>query len=81
VHELLGGEGVFAPMPRIEEVDDLDEGGQTDGPYPILTGDYSNVPKWESVPLVPGTALEKPTPVFTKLEPAIVEEEIERLNA
>jgi methionyl-tRNA synthetase len=81
VHELLGGEGVFAPMPRIEEVDDLDEGGQTDGPYPILTGDYSNVPKWESVPLVPGTALEKPTPVFTKLEPTIVEEEIERLNA
>ena len=81
VHELLGGEGVFAPMPRIEEVDDLDEGGATDGPYPILTGDYSDVPKWESVPLVPGTALEKPTPVFTKLEPQIVEEEIERLNA
>jgi methionyl-tRNA synthetase len=81
VHELLGGEGVFAPMPRIEEVDDLDGGGQTDGPYPILTGDYSDVPKWESVPLVPGTVLEKPTPVFTKLEPTIVDEEIERLNA
>jgi methionyl-tRNA synthetase len=81
VHELLGGEGVFAPMPRIEEVDDLDEGGQTDGPYPILTGDYSDVPEWASVPLVPGTVLEKPTPVFTKLEPTIVDEEIERLNA
>jgi methionyl-tRNA synthetase len=80
VHELLGGTGVFAPMPRIEEVEDLDEGGQTDGPYPILTGDYSDVPKWESVPLVPGTPLEKPVPVFTKLEPTIVEEEIERLN-
>jgi methionyl-tRNA synthetase len=82
VHELLGGEGVFAPMPYIEEVADLDEGeGATDGPYPILTGDYSDVPKWESVPLVPGTALEKPVPVFTKLEPSIVDEEIERLNA
>lgn len=81
VHELLGGEGVFAPMPRIEEVDDLDEGGQTGGPYPILTGDYSDVPKWASVPLTPGTPLEKPVPVFTKLEPAIVDEEIERLNA
>ncbi|MDA1385449.1 MULTISPECIES: methionine--tRNA ligase [Glycomyces] len=82
VHELLGGEGVFAPMPFIEEVADLDEGqGATDGPYPILTGDYSDVPKWESVPLVPGTVLEKPTPVFTKLEPSIVDEEIERLNA
>jgi methionyl-tRNA synthetase len=82
VHELLGGEGVFAPMPYIEEVADLDEGeGATDGPYPILTGDYSDVPKWESVPLVPGTALEKPVPVFTKLETSIVDEEIERLNA
>jgi methionyl-tRNA synthetase len=82
VHELLGGEGVFAPMPFIEEVADLDEGtGATDGPYPILTGDYSHVPKWESVPLVPGTVLEKPTPVFTKLEPSIVDEEIERLNS
>jgi methionyl-tRNA synthetase len=82
VHELLGGEGVFAPMPFIEEVADLDEGqGATDGPYPILTGDYSDVPKWESVPLVPGTVLEKPTPVFTKLEPSIVDEEIERLNS
>ncbi|MEU5156400.1 methionine--tRNA ligase [Glycomyces sp. NPDC021274] len=81
VHELLGGEGVFAPMPYIEEVADLDEGGVTDGAYPILTGDYSDVPKWESVPLVPGTALEKPVPVFTKLEPSIVDEEIERLNA
>ncbi len=82
VHELLGGEGVFAPMPRIEEVADLDEGeGATDGPYPILTGDYSDVPKWESVPLEPGTPLAKPVPVFTKLEPTIVEEEIERLNS
>ncbi|WP_211116420.1 methionine--tRNA ligase [Glycomyces buryatensis] len=81
VYELLGGEGVFAPMPRIEEVEDLDDGGATDGVYPILTGDYSNVPKWESVPVTAGTPLEKPTPIFTKLEPSIVEEEIERLNS
>ena len=81
VHELLGGEGVFAPMPFIEEVTDLDEGGATIGAYPILTGDYSDIPKWESVPLAPGTALAKPIPVFTKLEPSIVDEEIERLNA
>jgi methionyl-tRNA synthetase len=82
VHELLGGAGVFSPMPRIEEVAALDEGaGATDGPYPILTGDYSDVPKWESVPLVPGTPLDKPVPVFAKLEPSIVDEEIERLNS
>ncbi|GAB3998095.1 hypothetical protein GCM10029992_22950 [Glycomyces albus] len=81
VHELLGGEGVFAPMPRIEEVDDLDDGGATDGPYPILTGDYSQAPAWESVPIRAGTPLEKPTPVFAKLDPSIVDEEIERLDA
>ncbi|SDE43295.1 methionyl-tRNA synthetase [Glycomyces harbinensis] len=81
VHELLGGEGVFAPMPHIEEVTDLDEGGATFGTYPILTGDYADVPKWESVPLAPGTPLAKPVPVFTKLEPSIVDEEIERLNS
>ena len=81
VHELLGGEGVFAPMPRIEEVADLDEGGATDGTYPILTGDYTDVPAWESVPVRPGTPLEKPVPIFTKLDPSIVDEEIERLEA
>ncbi|MCH7230686.1 methionine--tRNA ligase [Glycomyces sp. L485] len=81
VYELLGGEGVFAPMPRIEEVTDLDEGGATDGTYPILTGDYSDVPRWESVPVRAGTPLEKPVPIFTKLDPSIVDEEIERLNA
>lgn len=81
VHELLGGEGVFAPMPHIEEVADLDEGGATNGTYPILTGDYADVPKWESVPLAPGTPLAKPVPVFTKLEPSIVDEEIERLHS
>ncbi|WP_199039924.1 methionine--tRNA ligase [Glycomyces salinus] len=81
VHELLGGEGVFAPMPRIEEVDDLDDGGATDGPYPVLTGDYSQAPAWESVPVRAGTPLEKPTPVFAKLDPSIVDEEIERLDA
>ncbi|WP_460545865.1 methionine--tRNA ligase [Glycomyces halotolerans] len=80
VHELLGGEGTFAPMPRIEEVDDLDSGGATDGEYPILTGDYSAVPKWESVPVRAGTPLAKPTPLFAKLDPSIVDEEIERLS-
>ncbi|MFC4336124.1 methionine--tRNA ligase [Salininema proteolyticum] len=81
VHELLGGEGVFAPMPRIEEVADLDEGGAIQGDYPILTGDYADAPAWEPVALKPGVALEKPTPIFTKLDPSIVEEELERFNS
>jgi methionyl-tRNA synthetase len=75
IHELLGGEGLHTPMPRIEEVDDLDGGPG----YPIITGDYTEGVKWESVQLPPGRPLKAPTPVFRKLDPSIVEEELERL--
>lgn len=75
VHETLGGAGSFAPMPRIDEVEDLDDASRS---YPIITGDYSATPRWASVPLVPGTPVDKPVPVFTKLDDAIVEEEIAR---
>ncbi|MGH8793235.1 MAG: methionine--tRNA ligase [Stackebrandtia sp.] len=82
VHEMLGGEGVFAPMPRIEEAPDLDgTGALGESTYPILTGDYSDVPRWESRPVVAGTPLEKPTPIFAKLDPSIVDEELARLEA
>ena len=75
VHELLGGTGVHAPMPSIVEVDDLDGGPA----YPVLTGDYTVGARWESVPLVAGTLLAAPKPVFRKLDPSVVEEELERL--
>lgn len=75
VHETLGGAGTFAPMPRIDEVEDLDDASRS---YPIITGDYTATPRWASVPLVPGTSVDKPVPVFTKLDDAIVEEEIAR---
>jgi methionyl-tRNA synthetase len=75
VHELLGGAGVHAPMPRIEEVDDLDGGPA----YPVLTGDYTVGARWESVRLIAGTPLAAPKPVFRKLEPSIVDEELARL--
>jgi methionyl-tRNA synthetase len=76
VFELLGGVGVHAPMPRIEEVEDLDGGPG----YPILTGDYTGGARWESVPLAVGTPLEAPKPVFRKLDPSVVEEELARLG-
>ncbi|MEU8661462.1 methionine--tRNA ligase [Actinoplanes philippinensis] len=76
VFELLGGEGVHAPMPRIEEVEDLDGGPS----YPILTGDYTTGARWESVPLVAGTPLAAPKPVFRKLDPSVVDEELARLG-
>jgi methionyl-tRNA synthetase len=77
VHLVLGGEGDFVPMPRLEEVTDLDNGK----PYPIITGDYSATPAWESRPVVVGTPIAKPTPVFTKFDPSVVEEEIQRMRA
>ncbi len=46
----------------------------------MLTGDYSSPARWESVPLPPGTPLAAPTPLFTKLDPSVVDEEIRRLE-
>ena len=83
IDRVMGGSGEIAPMPHIEEVEELDpqvlpadfEG--RDG-YPIITGDYTNVPTWERHPITPGTPIAKPTPVFVKLDEAIVEEELAR---
>ncbi|MCD6639741.1 MAG: methionine--tRNA ligase [Nocardioides sp.] len=81
VHLVLGGKGDFVPMPRIEVVDELDvDNGAGSPSYPVITGDYSDTPAWEPRPVVPGTPVAKPTPVFTKLDPAVVEEEIARLG-
>jgi methionyl-tRNA synthetase len=77
VHELLGNTGVHQPMPSIVEVDDLDGGPA----YPVLTGDYTGGAKWASVPLVAGTPLAAPKPVFRKLEPSVVDEELARLES
>ncbi|NLT55975.1 MAG: methionine--tRNA ligase [Actinomycetales bacterium] len=80
VHEVMGGAGTVSPMPRIDEVDDLDGGPG----YPVLTGDYrvdATVGPWRRVPIVPGTPVGAPTPVFRKLDDSIVEEELERLRA
>ncbi|MFL6023934.1 MAG: methionine--tRNA ligase, partial [Marmoricola sp.] len=72
-----GGSGAVAPMPELREAEDLDGGAG----YPILTGDYTGVPAWGRRPIVVGTAIGKPTPVFTKLDPSVVEEELARLES
>ncbi|WP_460446004.1 methionine--tRNA ligase [Angustibacter aerolatus] len=75
VHEVFGGTGEVSPMPQVREVDDLDGGPG----YPILTGDYSTLPRWESTPVVAGTPVGPPVPVFTKLDTAVVDDELARL--
>ncbi|GEK21351.1 methionine--tRNA ligase [Cellulomonas xylanilytica] len=80
VHETFGRTGTFSPLPRIDEVTDLDDDSRH---YPIITGDYElgrTVAPWRSEPLVTGTPVAKPVPVFTKLDDSIVEEELERLR-
>ncbi|WP_329481495.1 methionine--tRNA ligase [Kribbella sp. NBC_01484] len=76
VHEALGGTGTFLPQPEVREADDLDGGA----PYPIITGDYTAQPRWASEPVVPGTPVRPPTPIFAKLSPDVVEEELARLG-
>jgi methionyl-tRNA synthetase len=80
VHEALGGTGTFSPLPRIDEVTDLDDASRQ---YPVITGDYrlgETVPAWRPRAVVPGTPVEKPTPVFTKLDDDVVETELDRLR-
>ena len=82
VHAVLGGEGDKFPMPVIEQVDELEpDNGAGLTTYPVITGDYSATPAWESRAIVVGTPIAKPTPVFTKLDPSVVEEEPARLDA
>ena len=76
VHEALGGTGTFSVQPRVEQVTDLDDASRR---YPVITGDYRDVPAWRPEPVVPGTPVAKPTPVFRKLDPAGLPDEYDRL--
>jgi methionyl-tRNA synthetase len=75
VYEMLGGSGTWSSMPRIDEV--TEEGG---APYPVITGDYRGAARWQSEPVKPGTALQPPTPLFTKLDPGLADDELARLE-
>ncbi|QNN81677.1 methionine--tRNA ligase [Brachybacterium sp. Z12] len=77
VEKALGGTRQIAPMPRIDEVEDLDGGPG----YPIITGDYTDVPAWAHHPVGVGQTVVKPTPIFVKLDPSVAEQELERLEA
>jgi methionyl-tRNA synthetase len=77
VHEALGQTGRWSDHPQIREVDDLDGGPG----YPVLMlDDHRGDGRWASTPIRPGTPVAPPTPVFAKLDPSIVEEELSRLE-
>jgi methionyl-tRNA synthetase len=76
LHELLGYEGWLAGPLEFREI--VEEG---DGKHTVLTGDYSSwVGRWEPSELPPGQKLREPVPLFRKLDPSIVDDELQRLN-
>ena len=67
VHEALGGSGLWAAQPEIREV--AEEGGPN---YPVIMGDYAaEQARWQSRPITPGAPLQRPTPLFPKLEESL----------
>ena len=83
VDRVMGGAGEVAPMPRVEEVAELDpqvlpEAFEGRSGYPVITGDYASAPSWGRHQVVVGTPVGRPTPVFTKLDESVVETELAR---
>ena len=76
VAAMLGGSQPWSGMPRIEQVDE--DGGPS---YPVITGDYRTAARWASEPIKPGTPLAPPVPLFAKLDPSVVDEELARLES
>ncbi len=70
------GDRTWSDMPRIEQVD---EAGAPS--YPVITGTYDGAARWSSAPLRAGTPLAPPTPLFAKLDPSVVDEELARLGS
>jgi methionyl-tRNA synthetase len=75
VYEMLGGTGSWAGMPRLEAAEE--EGGPS---YQVITGSYDDSPRWGSRPIMVGTPLAAPTPLFAKLDPSVIDEELGRLG-
>jgi methionyl-tRNA synthetase len=76
VHELLGYEGWLAGPLEFRAFTEAD-GSQ----HEVLTGDYETwVGSWAPSELRPGQAIQEPRPLFKKLPPETVQEELERLG-
>jgi len=76
LHELLGYEGYLAGPLEFREY--AEEDGST---HRVLTGDYASwVGRWEPSALPIGQKLQQPAPLFKKLDEAVVEQELARLE-
>jgi methionyl-tRNA synthetase len=76
VHELLGHGGFVAGPLEFR-----DEGEDDGSVHAVLTGDYGSwVGRWEPSALEPGQKLLEPVPLYRKLDPALAEEELRRMD-
>jgi methionyl-tRNA synthetase len=76
VHEMLGNDGWLAGPLEYRVV-----GEEGEPAHEVLTGDYASwVGAWAPSELAPGQKLEEPRPLFRKLPPETVDEELERLG-
>ena len=79
IFEALGGTGVWAAQPVVEQVTDFDDDVEGVGvpavrEYPVLTGNYRDqLAVWARRDIVVGTPLAKPVPLFAKLDAALGE--------
>lgn len=77
LHELLGYSGTIAGPIQLKEVSE--EGGAS---HTVLTCEPETwVGRWEPSQLPIGQELKEPTPLFRKLDPKVVDEELARLGA
>jgi methionyl-tRNA synthetase len=76
LHELLGYDGYIAGPLMFREY--TEEDGSS---HRVLTGDYASwIGRWEPSALPAGQTLQQPAPLFKKLDEAIVEQELARLE-
>ncbi|WP_028647308.1 methionine--tRNA ligase [Nocardiopsis sp. CNT312] len=81
VHTMLGGTGTWTGMPRLATGHDRIGGSGEAVDYPVITGDYADDQAyWGTTPILPGTPLSRPQPLFAKLDPSVVDEELARLE-
>ncbi|HKC29460.1 MAG TPA: methionine--tRNA ligase [Jatrophihabitans sp.] len=78
VHAMLRGSERWAAMPELVEVPEETAAGSPS--YHVLTGDYDTGARWESTPVDAGRPVAPPTPLFAKLDPSVVDEELARLT-
>jgi methionyl-tRNA synthetase len=76
LHEMLGYSGSLTGTPRFESVSE--PGGRA---YRVLTGDYRQAEgRWAPSQLPAARPLAAPRPLFRKLDTAVVDEELARLE-